>query len=153
MRSSILRALLIISSILFILSLIFFSPSRIWRFLLVLFSSWLPFKFWNYCTIRFMSSLNWIWLATMVFSSSWVFIGSSVFGCSSPFAMVIESSDFLWLGLSCKSNIGLRCCNYGVPSMLTGLSTVIGLELELLAWLLFLDSLWSLPSNLDQILP
>ena len=60
-------------------------------------------------------------------------MGSSVFGCSSPSAMVMESSDFLWLGLSYTSNTRLRCCNYGVPSMLTSLSTVIGLELELLA--------------------
>ena len=67
--------------------------------------------------------------------------------------MVTKSSNFLWLGLSCKLNIGLRCCNCGVPSKLTGLSIVIGLELELLAWLSFLDSLLSLPSNLDQILP
>ena len=37
--------------------------------------------------------------------------------------------------------------------MLTSLSIVIGLELELLAWLSLLDSLLSLPSNLDQILP
>ena len=66
--------------------------------------------------------------------------------------MVTESSDFLWFGLSCKSNMGLRCCNYGVPSTLKGFSTVIGLELGLLAWLSFLDSFWSLPSDLDQIL-
>ena len=66
--------------------------------------------------------------------------------------MVIESSDFLWLGLSCKLNTGLRCCNCGVPSILKGFSTVIGLELEFLAWLSFSDSLWSLPSDLDQIL-
>ena len=42
---------------------------------------------------------------------------------------------------------------HGVPSMLMGFSTVVGLELELLAWLSFLDSLWSIPSDLDQILP
>jgi len=67
--------------------------------------------------------------------------------------MVTESSDLLSLGLSCKSNIGLRCCNCGVPSIHKGFSMVIGLELELLAWLSLLDSLWSLPFDLDQILP
>ena len=103
--------------------------------------------------MRFMYSLNWIWLATIVFSSSWVLIFSSVFCWSSPFAMVTESLDFLWLGLSYKSNTGLRCCNCGVPSILKGFSTMIGLELELLAWLSFLDSFWSLPFDLDQILP
>ena len=34
-------------------------------------------------------------------------MGSSVFGCSSSSAIVMESSDFLWLGLSCRLNIGL----------------------------------------------
>ena len=153
MRSSILWVLFIIYSILLILSLIFFSPSRVEEFWLVMFSSWLPFRFWNCCIIRFMSSLNWIWLATMVFSSSWVFIGSLVFGCSSLSTMVMESSEFLWHRLSCKSNMKLRCCNYKVPSMLTCFSSVIGLELELLAWLSFLDSVWSHPFNLNQILP
>ena len=43
--------------------------------------------------------------------------------------------------------------DYGVPSILMGFSIVIGMELEFLAWLSFLDSLWSLPSDLDQILP
>ena len=55
--------------------------------------------------------------------------------------MVTKSSDLLWLGLSYKSNTGLRCCNCGMPSIHKGFSTVIGLELELLAWLLFLDYL------------
>ena len=66
--------------------------------------------------------------------------------------MVTESLDLLWLRLSCKSNTRLRCYNYGVPFMLNGFSIVIGLELEL-AWLLLFGSLWSLPSNLDQIFP
>ena len=64
-----------------------------------------------------------------------------------------KSSNLLWRGLSCKSNTGLRCCNYRVPSIHKGFSTMIGLELELMAWLSLLDSLWSLPSNLDQVLP
>ena len=152
MRSSILCALLIISSILLIFSLISFSLSEIKEVWSILFSFWLLTRFWNYCTIRFMSSFNWIWLATIVFSNSWVLVGSSVFWCPSPFATVIESSYFLWSGLSCKLNTRLRCCNCGVPSTLKGFSTMIGLELELLAWLSFLDSLWSLPSDLDQIL-
>ena len=91
---------------------------------------------WNCCTVRFMSSLNWIWLATIVFSSSWVFMGSSVFGCFPPFVIVLGSSDFLWLGLSYRSNIGLWCCSNEVSSMLTSFNTVMGvmgLELELLA--------------------
>ena len=150
MRSSILRALLVISSTLFILSLIFFSPSRIVEFWLVLFSSWSLFKFWNYCMTRFMSSLNWIWLTTMVFSSSWVFMGSSVFGCFPSSTIVMESSDLLWLGLSCRSNTGLWCCSSGVSFMLTSFSTMMDLELELVAWVSSLDSLWSLP--FDQIL-
>ena len=40
--------------------------------------------------------------------------------------------------------------------MLMGFSTVMGvmgLELELQAYVLILGSLWSLPSDLDQILP
>ena len=156
MRYSILWALLIISSTLFILSLIFFSPSKVGEFGSVLFSSWPLFRLWNYCTIRFMYSLSWIWLATMVLSSSWVFIGSSVFGCSPSCAMVMGSLIFLWLELSCRSNMGLWCCSNEVSSMLTSFSTVIGvtgLELELLASMSVLGSLWSLPSDLDQILP
>ena len=156
MRSSILRALLIISSILFILSLIFFSLSTVGGLWSVLFSSWLLFRFWNYCTIRCMSSLSWIWLATMALSSSWVFISSSVFGCSPFSTIVLGASDFLWLKLSCRSNMGLWCCSNGVASMLIRFSTVMGvmgLELELLAWVSTLGSLCSPPSDLDQILP
>ena len=67
-------------------------------------------------------------------------------------AMVTESSGLLWLGLSCKSNMGLRCCNCGVPSIHKGFSIVMGLELEL-ACISLLDSLWSLPFDLDQTLP
>ena len=37
--------------------------------------------------------------------------------------------------------------------MLTGFSTMMGLELELLAWVSALGSLCNLPSDLDQILP
>ena len=37
--------------------------------------------------------------------------------------------------------------------MLTGFSTVIDLELELRARMSVLGSFWSLPSDLDQILP
>ena len=64
----------------------------------------------------------------------------------------------IWLGfeVSCKSNMGLWCCSSEVSSMLIGFNTVIGvtsLELELLAWVLGLGSLCSLPSDLDQILP
>ena len=58
-----------------------------------------------------------------------MFIGSSVFGCSPSYAIVLGASDFLWLELSCR-------CNNGVSSMLRGFSTVMGvmgLELELLA--------------------
>ena len=156
MRSSILRALMIISSILFILSLIFFSLSMVGGLWLALFFSLLLFRFWNYFTIRFMSSLNWIWLATMVLSSFWVFMGSSVFRCSPSSAIVLGSSNFLWLELSCRSNMGLWCYSSGVSSMLTDFSVVIegmGLELELLAWVSVLGFLWSLPFNLDQILP
>ena len=99
-----------------------------------------------------MSSLNWIWLATMVFSSSWVFMGSSVFECSPPSTMVMESSDFLWLGLSCRSNTWFWCCSNGMSPMFTSFNTVMGLELELLAWMSVLgfsleSSLWSWPSS------
>ena len=156
MRFSILRAHIIISSILFILSLIFFSLSMVGGLWSILFSSWLLFRFWNYCIIRFMSSLSWIWLATMVLSSSWVFIGSSMFECSPYFAIVLGASDFLWLELSCRLNMGLWCCSSGVSSMFMGFNTVMrvmGLELELLAWVLALSSLCSLPSDLDQIPP
>ena len=156
MRSSILQALLIISSILFILSLIFFSLSMVGGLWSALFSSWLLFVFWNYCTIRFMSSLSWIWLATMVLSSSWVFMGSSVFGCSPSSAIVLRALGLLWLELSCRLNMGLWCCSSRVSSMLMGFSNVMGamsLELELLAWLSALGSLYSLSSDLDHILP
>ena len=152
MRSSILHALLIIYSILLIFSLIFFSFFKIGEVWSVLSPFWHLFIFWNYCTMRFMSSLNSIWLATIVFSNSWVLICSLEFLYSFPSTMVIDSLDLLWLGLSCKSNMGLRCCNRGVPSIHKGFSIVMGLELEL-TWLSLLDSLWSLPFDLDQTLP
>ena len=60
-------------------------------------------------------------------------MGSSVFECSPSSAIVMESSGFLWLGLSYRSNMGLWCCNSGVTSMLTGFNTMMDLELELLA--------------------
>ena len=64
----------------------------------------------------------------------------------------------IWLGfeVSRKSDMGLWCYSSGVSSMLTSFNTVMGvmgLELELLAWVSALGSLCSLPSNLDQILP
>ena len=37
--------------------------------------------------------------------------------------------------------------------MPTGFNTVMDLELELLAWMSILGSLWSIPSDIDQILP
>ena len=150
------QALLIISSILFILSLIFFSLSKAGGSWLVLSSSWLFFKFWNYCIIWFISSLSRIWLATIMLSSSWVFMGSFVFGCSPSSTMLLGASDFLWLELSWRSKMGLWCCTNGVSSMLEGFSIVMGvtsLELELLAWVSDFSSFCSLPSNLDQILP
>ena len=58
-----------------------------------------------------------------------MFIGSSLFGCSPSFAIVLGASDFLWLELSCR-------CSNRVSSTLKGFSTVMGvmgLELELLA--------------------
>ena len=63
-------------------------------------------------------------------------MGSSVFGFSPSFAIVLGGSDFLWLELSCRSKMGLYCCNSKISSMLKGFSTimgVMGLELELLA--------------------
>ena len=65
-----------------------------------------------------------------------MFMGSSAFGCSPPSDIVLGSLDFLWLKLSCKSNMGLWCCSSGVSSMLKSFSTmmgVMGLELELVA--------------------
>ena len=103
-----------------------------------------------------MCLLSWIWLATMVLSSSWVFMGSSVFGCFPSSAIVLGDSDFLWLKLSYRSKIGLWCCSSKVSSMLEDFSIVMGvmgLELELLAWVSALGSLCSFPSDLDQILP
>ena len=83
-------------------------------------------------------------------------MGSSAFGCSPPSDIVLGSLDFLWLKLSCRLNMRLWCCSSGVSSMLMRFSTMIGvmgLELELLAGVLALGSLCSLPSDLDQILP
>ena len=92
----------------------------------------------------------------MVLSSSWMFMGSSVFECFPPSAIVMESSDFLWLRLSYRSNTELWCCSSGMSSMLTGYRTMMGLmglDLELLAWVSVLGSFWNLLSDLDQILP
>ena len=75
-------------------------------------------------------------LATIVLSSSWVFMGSFVFGCSPFYAILLGASNFLWLELSWRSKMGLRCCSSGVSFMLEGFSIVMGvtgLELELLA--------------------
>ena len=44
----------------------------------------------------------------------------------------VEISVDFGFGLSCRSNTGLWCCSNGVSSMLTGFSTLMGLELELL---------------------
>ena len=137
---------------LFIFSLILFSCSMMGEVWSVLSPSWPLFIFWNCFTMRFISSLSWIWLATIVFSSSWVLICSLAFWCSSHSTKVTESSNLLSLGLSCESNIGLWCWSCGVPSMRNGFSTVMGLELEL-TWLSFFDSLRSLPSDLNQIFP
>ena len=82
--------------------------------------------------------------------SSWVFMGSSIFRCSPSSAIVLGASGFLWLEMSCKSKMGLWCSGSGVSSMLKGFSIVMGvrsLELELLAWVLGLGSLCSLPSD------
>ena len=64
----------------------------------------------------------------------------------------------IWLGfeVSCRSDMGLWCCSNRVSSILIGFSTVMGvmgLELELLAWVSALGPLCNLPSDLDQILP
>ena len=64
-----------------------------------------------------------------------MFMGSSVFGCSSS-AIVLGASDFLWLELSYRSKMGLWCCSSGVSSMLKGFNIVMGvtgLEPELMA--------------------
>ena len=62
-----------------------------------------------------------------------------------------------WLGfeVSCRPNMRLCGCSNEVSSLLMGFSAVMGvmgLELELLAWVLALGSLCSLPSDLNQIL-
>ena len=65
-----------------------------------------------------------------------MFISSSVFGCSPSSAILLGALGFLWLELSWRSKMGLRCCSGGVSSMLEGFDIVMGvtgLELELLA--------------------
>ena len=65
-----------------------------------------------------------------------MFMGSSVFRCFPSSVILLGTSGFLWLNLSWRSNMGLRCCSSGVSSMLEGFSIVMGvtgLELELLA--------------------
>ena len=47
----------------------------------------------------------------------------------------------LMAGFGLQVKHGFVCCNCGVPSIHKGFSMVIGLELELLAWLSLLDSL------------
>ena len=64
----------------------------------------------------------------------------------------------IWLGFEVcrKSDMGLWCYSSRVSFILASFNTVMGvmgLELELLAWVSTLGSLCSLPSNLDQILP
>ena len=59
----------------------------------------------------------------------------------------VEISMDFGFGLSYRLNTGLWCCS-GVSSMLMGFSTVIGLELELIAWVSSLDSsFWSWPNS------
>ena len=44
---------------------------------------------------------------SMVLSSFWVFMGSSVFECSSSSAILLGASNFLWLELSWRLKVGL----------------------------------------------
>ena len=98
------------------------------------------------------------WVAWLGFEMSrpicWCLVIWLGFEVSPP----IRECWVIWLGfeVSYRSNMGLWCYRSGDSFMLTGFSTIMGVtgfELELLAWVLSLGSLCSLPSDLDQILP